>query len=110
MKGSLGVADMEDLAQERALALLEDRDPAEAERLYRNQEARWQEATTYLDETSDWATIHAASTPQSIRPSAGRKPVNYSPAVLAAKRAYSREWWKRKGTAYRKQRRMAKAS
>jgi hypothetical protein len=104
VKGSLAQTDLEDLAQERALALLEGRDPTGAEHAYRNREARWRETITFLDDGAGWVTTHLASVPLPIRPSAGRKPVHYSPEVLARKRAYSREWWKRKGPAYRRER------
>ncbi len=87
--------DPRDIAQERALAELEGRDPDAAERAYRQRER------TYYDHVAGlaWA-LHRASPapPQALA-------VRRSRAGQERRRAYSRSWWRAHGRAYRAGRR-----
>ena len=85
--------DRRDFAQERALALLEGRDPKGAVRAYLRQEHRFYDMIAPLTERGSWA--------QAPLP---LPPPKRSPESIERRRAYTREWWRRNGQAYRRER------
>jgi len=85
----------EDLDQERALAILEDRDPRLAMRAYIARERHFYDYTTSLDVPR----LAFAVAPMSVY---GRP--HRSLGGIERRKAYTREWWRRNGVEYRRRR------
>jgi hypothetical protein len=85
----------EDLDQERALAILEGRDPSVAIRAYIARERRFYDYTTSLD----LPRLAFAVAPMSVY---GRP--RRSLEGIERRKAYTREWWRRNGAEYRRRR------
>jgi hypothetical protein len=91
--------DRDDLAQERALAELEGRCPKQAQRAYIRGEHHFYDIIAPI-----WDETQPCEVPlEPLRP-------QRSAESIERRRAYTREWWRRNGAAYRKSRREAPAT
>jgi len=85
----------EDLDQERALAILEGRNPREAMRAYIARERHFYDYTTSLDVPA----LAFAIAPMSVYGHPWR-----SPDSIERRKTYTREWWRKNGAEYRRRR------
>jgi len=83
----------EDLDQERALAILEGRNPREAMRAYIARERHFYDYTVSLDVP----LLAFAAAPMSVYGHPRR-----SAESVERRKAYTREWWRKNGAEYRR--------
>lgn len=94
--------DREELRQVRALAECEGEDPAAAVRAFLRQEHRYYDIITR-------GAGRLADVPLPVPGMWGEKP-NRSAESIERRKAYTREWWRKNGAAYRATRRRAQVA
>ena len=96
----------EDLDQERALAILEDRDPRVATRAYIARERHFYDAIVPFTDSQAGLSVRKYGRPAQTVAEAPMPVFRYrrSPESIECRKAYTRDWWRKNGAEYRRRR------